>query len=119
MTNIERRSTLTPERAELLEMFHDAKKMIESMTGLQLTTIEGVGLRRITEECWNQYQRYVAQGVHSDNLFSMTEEVPARFFVEFYGLTDAELSFLFPSNIPTPESTKQYFKKLQAENHLL
>ena len=126
----EKRFSPSAEREKILEEFEYQKKYIEEITGLTLSNLEAVGLRKITEEVMQQMAQERIEGVSGHTIASPVEEIPARFFLEFYDIPAGQFWKLFPSKLksgdivdkesfkPT-ELTKEFFRREQEKKHLI
>jgi hypothetical protein len=107
------------QRKNVLEKFRYVKECLEDHLGIKLTTIEGVGLRMITEKYMQEMIRDRVNGRHYENLTVPEEEIPEIFLYEFYGLFPGDYS-----KIPREghveemkEEYKEWFRREQARLH--
>ena len=113
------------EKEKIMKEYEDAKENIEKFSGLKLSNIELVGLKKITGDFMKKMVNDKIRGISGENRLVPYEEIPARFFWEFYGIRQDEFNSLFPADedgkghSTVKESTKKYFQKLQEERHLI
>jgi hypothetical protein len=106
----------------VLEVFEENKDFIEKACGITLTNIELVGLRVITEKTLKEFYLQEKEKVSKPNKeeslsdIDYKKEILARFFLEFYGLSPADLDRLDGEN--SEEIFKEYFRRKQESLHL-
>jgi hypothetical protein len=102
------------EKDKILEKFKDEKRAIEEMTGLKLSNIEAVGLRKITEEVMKQMSDEAVGGINGHTMVAPFEEIPARFFQKFFDIDiDTYINLPRDGSGDFDEVTKQWFKREQ------
>ena len=110
-------------REGINDIFIDNKTFIESYCGIKLTNIELAGLRIITEkvmsDVYRQEKEKDGNPEKKESLSDMlpTSEIPARFFLEFYGLYPEDIDKLEKEN--GEEIFKEYFRRRQNSLHLI
>lgn len=105
--------------------FYFVKSGIEAFLGIELTTIELVGLRKIIEEVSREATENNKQVTTNYNVIFDLTEIQARFLLNFYGISsDEELKKAFPPEIdkdgkkiwPT-QMMHEFFQREQAKLH--
>jgi hypothetical protein len=118
MVNREKQWKPFAETEKILQEFQEAKISIEEMTGLSLSNIELVGLRKITENFMKELVEQKIAGAKETML--PADEIPARFFLEFYDMdpgTYIELTSNESGNFN--ELEKEWFRIEQERRHLI
>lgn len=101
------------ERKKVFAFMEEAKDWMQMNWGVEnLSTIEGVRLRHIVEECLKQQKQdeaLVGQGkLRSDNTFWAGEEAPARWLDELYGINIRDIPRVFIIQDRTAGTSKKY-----------
>lgn len=91
-----------------------ARRAIHELTGLTLTTIEAVGLRRIAVAVLGQLAEHKANRTSDEQLFMPYEEITNRFLFHFYGVCRHDIKGLVSGN-----GVKEWFRKEQEKMHLI
>jgi len=108
-------------KEDILRNFNEIKESIEKKCGIRLSNIEGVGLRKIAEACVKQSVQDGIDGVSGHYMIEPQEETFIRFLYEFYNVPADQFETLFPpdENGRATEATREYFRKMQDERHLV
>jgi hypothetical protein len=100
----------------VLENTEKTKNWFEGSFGVALSSIEIVGLRKITEQVLEEFKNQEIDEVDSTMKFDIFAEVNARFLNEFYDIND--LSILFKNKDGSyTEEAKMIIQKIQAEKN--
>jgi hypothetical protein len=104
----------------LNEQFQECRDFLRSTLGLELTTIELVGLRSIVKavavEFYQQELRvWNDKKVDSLSLFAPHREIPSRFMLEFYGIGPQEMVRFYDEY--SRQILKEYFRRKQLALH--
>lgn len=91
------------------------------MTGLTLSNIEAVGLRNITEKYMDEFVRNEIAGTQDYDRTVPFEEIPERFFYEFYDMEPGTYDKVFrrDGHGTLAEETKEWFRREQERRHLI
>ncbi|NQU99387.1 MAG: hypothetical protein HQ538_01500, partial [Parcubacteria group bacterium] len=110
-----------PTRENVLEEYRLAKKVIKTLTGLELKLSELSGLRQITEQVLKEVAEQKIAGVGGGMRIISHDEIFSRFMLDFYNIGPGDFKNLFPTNKKGDalEGTKEHFQKMQDEAYNL
>ncbi len=105
----------------ILESFKEALNFIESVSGIKLTQIELVGLRRIVEkvmkEVYEQEKEYIkSRKPYPESAIEPHMEIVGRFFWEFYEIPLSDIDKLYKTF--GEEKFQQFIRTKQEGKHL-